>query len=130
MVDEDGFPRNPEYLEAQGWDLVAANRELVQAQTQLDQLAGFYAMLADPATRDEALAAFDAELERGTGRTTQRPSFPGHYSEQSQEDPNEAWERARKFGMPAGQEHIAQQLWQQVPAEVQVRKLLNDLSGL
>lgn len=132
MVDEHGFPTNPAYLEAQGLDVVTLNQALVTAQDELDQLSYFFAQIADPATRAQALADFDAALggqEEGGGQV-QRPAFPGVYSENSGNDPIRAWQQAREFGFPAGQEQQAQQLWSQVPAGLQARAILENLANL
>jgi hypothetical protein len=71
MVDGQGFPTNPEYLAAQGFDPVTANRELVSTQEQLNQVADLFA------TADEAtIGAFVAEYRRAMGESGPGPG-PG-----------------------------------------------------
>lgn len=133
MLDEQGFPTNADYIEAQGLTLVDANRALVEQSGQLEALQEFYSLLADPTTRAQALADFDAAWAEQTGEQpgmTQRPAFPGRYTENSGDDGYTAFQRARDFGMPAGQEQTARQLWGQVPARLQAQMILEDLRNL
>lgn len=76
MPDEFGYPTNPEYIQAQGLDLVEANRRLYEAQQEAQQLQELQQVLSDREMRQ----AFFAEYDRQIGAGGDRPVFPGQQS--------------------------------------------------
>jgi hypothetical protein len=122
--DDAGYPTNPEYLNAIGFDPVEANRAIVDAQQ-------LYAALADPQQRAAFLAEYDLQLaamQQESGQQQQqpmqRPVMPGQAGYQTG-DPGQALQRALKFGNPVDNWEQAGQVWGQVPAQYLIEQVLS-----
>lgn len=117
-MDEHGFPRNEEYLRAQGLSLADLNREYVQQQQQLEQLQQ---VMSDPQMRSQFLAEYD----RAMG-VQQRQTFPGQSGSPDLFVPHaptdlEFWfgriDELGKMGLPFGQQQQIAALWDEIPNE-------------
>jgi hypothetical protein len=133
LLDDNGYPTNPDWLQKQGLDAVTLNRELVDSQAQQSQLLG---ILADPVRS----AAFMQEYQRQLGATGYspnqgRPDFPGGspgptlYMPTSAND-IEFWsgrfQEIANLGIPPTPQHRAQlqQMWGEFP-ELALQHLVN-----
>lgn len=78
MLDANGYPTNPEYLMAQGFDPVEANRQLVELQEQAQLLTQVRELMTsgDRAKIDEFFSEFD-KMNGAQQPQAQRPEFPG-----------------------------------------------------
>lgn len=78
MLDANGYPTNPEYLMAQGFDPVEANRQLVELQERsqlLDQVRELMTT-GSPQQIQEFFTEYN-KMNGGQQPQAQRPEFPG-----------------------------------------------------
>ena len=123
MVDANGFPTNPAYLEAQGLTLQDLNRAYVEQQQQQQQLLE---VLSDPQQRDVFLQEYN-RLMQGTPQEqqqqSQRPEFPGGapgQTPQAQPDLSQYYQYIKQtaaIGNPLDNLDGVQQMWSQIPNE-------------
>jgi hypothetical protein len=98
------------------------NRAYVEQSEQLGQIDGFLQAIADPNTREQALAAFLNAYRNEQGQPEppqyQRPNFPvSAPGLQQSQDPYALFQQAAEFGFPGDNLGMAQNLWAQVPEQ-------------
>lgn len=120
QLDEDGYPTNPAYFEALGFDPVAANRQIVDLQATRQEYEQLLQILSDPQARAQFLAQFDQQMQQPN-----RPQMPGQnpYNQYSS-DPAQLFRAAIDYGNPVDQFDQVAALWSQVPAEFIIQEAL------
>lgn len=136
-LDEDGFPKNDEYLQQQGLTLSELNRAYVQQQEESQQATDFITALtqADPQTAMQMIEqfqqtyqqemqnqGFDNAQPNGYGQPDQqpyqRPNFPGGSPGQQQyATPDQLFQQAVEMGNPLDQLDTVHGLWNQIPED-------------
>lgn len=118
QVDESGYPTNPDYLNALGFDPVQANRAILEAQE-------LYQVLADPSQRAQFLQEYDRQLQAAQQQEPQRPTFPGQSGYgQNGYSPEQAFNQAIRFGNPVDAFDQVGRVWDQVPAQFLAEQIL------
>lgn len=115
QVDENGFPTNPAYLEAQGLSVVDLNRAYVEANDQMaetnQRMDQLLQVLSDPAARAQFFEEYDRQMYANQPPSQPQPGqYPGSYPQAGQYPPQQGSYPTQRPTFPGGNpydQHVA-----------------------